>query len=65
MNRSFLDRPLEGGRPCLWLDTTYAKMCQTGRIVPDERAVSRRYMTLEFIAPVSDRPTVKLPAVAG
>ena len=31
----------------------------------DEWAVSRRYMTLESIAPVSDNPTVKLPAVAA
>ena len=31
----------------------------------DEWAVSRRYMTLESIAPVSDNLTVKLPAVAA
>ena len=31
----------------------------------DEWAVSRRYMTLESIAPVSDTLTVKLPAVAA
>ena len=31
----------------------------------DEWAVSRRYMTLESIGPVSDNPTVKLPAVAA
>ncbi len=31
----------------------------------DEWAASRRYMTLESIAPVSDNPTVKLPAVAA
>ena len=31
----------------------------------DEWAVGRRYMTLESIAPVSDNPTVKLPAVAA
>ena len=31
----------------------------------DEWAVSRRYMTLEPIAPVSDNLTVKLPAVAA
>ena len=31
----------------------------------DEWAVSRRYMTLESIAPVSDNSTVKLPAVAA
>ena len=31
----------------------------------DELAVSRRYMTLESIAPMSDNLTVKLPAVAA
>ena len=31
----------------------------------DEWAVSRRYITLESIAPVSDNLTVKLPAVAA
>ena len=31
----------------------------------DEWAASRRYMTLESIAPVSDNLTVKLPAVAA
>ena len=31
----------------------------------DDGAASRRYMTLESIAPVSDNPTVKLPAVAA
>ena len=31
----------------------------------DEWAVGRRYITLESIAPVSDNPTVKLPAVAA
>jgi hypothetical protein len=32
----------------------------------DEWAVQRaRYMTLETIAPLSDDPTVSLPAIAG
>ncbi|MFK4380948.1 transposase-like protein [Bradyrhizobium sp. USDA 223] len=32
----------------------------------DERAVQRaRYMTLETIEPLSDDPTVSLPAIAG
>jgi len=31
----------------------------------DEWAVQRRYMTLETMAPVSDDPAVKLPAVAA
>lgn len=31
----------------------------------DEWAVSRRYMTLESLAPVSDNPLVKLPGVAA
>ncbi len=30
----FLDRPLEGDWPYLWLDATYVKVRQTGRIVP-------------------------------
>ena len=29
----FLDRPLEGEWPYLWLDATYVKVCQDGRIV--------------------------------
>ena len=40
-----------------------------GVILPkqnDEWAVQRaRYMTLETIAPLSDDPTVNLPAIAG
>ena len=31
--RTFLDRPLEGEWPYLWLDTTYLKVRQNGRIV--------------------------------
>ena len=31
----------------------------------DEWSVQRRYMSLETLAPVSDAPTVSLPAVAG
>ena len=31
----------------------------------DEWAVQRRYMTLETLAPVSDAPTISLPAVAA
>ena len=31
--QSFLDRPLEGDWPYLWLDATYLKVCQAGRIV--------------------------------
>ena len=31
--RSFLDRPLEGDWPYLWLDATYVKVRQAGRIV--------------------------------
>ncbi len=32
--RSFLGRPLEGDWPCLWLDATYVKVREAGRIVP-------------------------------
>ena len=32
--KSFLDRPLEGDWPCLWLDATYVKVREAGRIVP-------------------------------
>ena len=31
----------------------------------DEWAVSRRYMTLEGLKPVTDDPLIKLPAVAA
>jgi transposase-like protein len=30
----FLDRPLEGEWPYLWLDATYLKVRQGGRVVP-------------------------------
>ena len=30
---AFLDRPLEGEWPCLWLDATYIKVRRSGRIV--------------------------------
>jgi len=30
---AFLDRPLEGEWPCVWLDATYIKMRRSGRIV--------------------------------
>ena len=32
--RGFLDRPPEGGWAYLWLDATYVKMHEAGRIVP-------------------------------
>ena len=32
--KSFLDRPLEGEWPYLWLDATYVKVREAGRIVP-------------------------------
>ena len=32
--RDFLDRPLEGDWPYLWLDATYVKMREAGRVVP-------------------------------
>ena len=32
--QSFLDRPLEGDWPYLWLDATYVKVRQAGRVVP-------------------------------
>jgi putative transposase len=31
--RDFLERPLTGAWPCLWLDATYLKVRQGGRIV--------------------------------
>ena len=42
--------------------------CHVGDVLleqNDEWAVSKRYMTLESIAPVSDNPTIKLPAMAA
>jgi transposase-like protein len=35
--RAFLDRPLAGEWPYLWLDATYLKQREGGRIVPVER----------------------------
>ena len=31
--KAFLDRPIEGDWPCLWVDATYVKVRQAGRIV--------------------------------
>ncbi len=31
--QTFLTRPLEGDWPCVWLDATYAKVREAGRIV--------------------------------
>jgi putative transposase len=31
--KAFLDRPLEGDWPYLWIDATYVKVRQAGRIV--------------------------------
>jgi len=31
--KAFLDRPIEGDRPYLWIDATYVKVRQAGRIV--------------------------------
>jgi putative transposase len=31
--KAFLDRPIEGDWPCLWIDATYMKVRQDGRIV--------------------------------
>ncbi|MCP1612727.1 hypothetical protein J2848_004419 [Azospirillum lipoferum] len=31
--KTFLGRPIEGDGPCLWLDATYVKVRQNGRIV--------------------------------
>ena len=30
---AFLNRPIEGDRPCLWIDATYVKVRRNGRIV--------------------------------
>jgi putative transposase len=32
--KAFLDRPIEGDWPYLWLDATYVKVRQSGRVVP-------------------------------
>jgi transposase-like protein len=32
--RDFLARPIEGDWPYLWLDATYVKVCEAGRIIP-------------------------------
>ena len=31
--KAFLERPNEGDWPYLWIDATYVKVCQAGRIV--------------------------------
>ena len=31
--KAFLTRPIEGDWPYLWIDATYVKVCQAGRIV--------------------------------
>lgn len=59
--KAFLERPIEGDWPYLWIDATYLKMRHGGRIVSVERA---RYMTLESIGQLSDDPLINLPAVA-
>jgi transposase-like protein len=30
---AFLERPIEGAWPCLWIDATYVKVREQGRIV--------------------------------
>jgi len=40
--KAFLDRPLEGDWPYLWIDATYVKVRQAGRIVAPGRAPDRR-----------------------
>ena len=32
--RAFLDRPIEGDWPYLWIDATYVKVRSNGRVVP-------------------------------
>ena len=32
--KTFLERPIEGDWPYLWIDATYVKVRQAGRIVP-------------------------------
>lgn len=32
MVRAFLERPIEGDWPYLWIDATYLKVCRDGRI---------------------------------
>ncbi|GMB79363.1 hypothetical protein NN6n1_01450 [Shinella zoogloeoides] len=59
--KAFLERPIEGDWPYLWIDATYLKMRHGGRIVSVERA---RYMTLESIDQLGDDPLISLPAVA-
>jgi putative transposase len=47
---AFLDRPIEGDWPYIWIDATYVKVRQNGRIVPPQggwppwepRGLSRR-----------------------
>ncbi|WP_370693834.1 hypothetical protein [Methylobacterium sp. NEAU K] len=62
-----------GEWPYLWIDATYVKVRQNGRIVGallleqnNEWAVQRSgYITLESIAPIGDDPRVSLPTLAA
>ena len=40
--QTFLNRPLEGDWPYLWLDATYVKVRQAGRIVSVAVIIARR-----------------------
>ena len=35
--QDFLTRPIEGDWPYLWLDATYVKLCDTGRLLDTMR----------------------------
>ena len=70
---AFLERPIEGDWPYLWIDAIFPNEAAITRLVgailmeqSDEWAVQRaRYMTLETMAPLSDNPIIMLSAVPG
>ena len=65
---AFLDRPLVGDWPYLWLDATYLKQREGGRIVPVSPGVARTWPVLhalgttQLMAPTSNRCRVAILA---
>ncbi len=68
--KAFLQRPIEGDWPYLWIDATYVKVRQNGRIVsvagPSASTVMVAARCLEWISAVRGRDLLdRVPAQAG